>query len=98
MFIELQSAIDILKSRYGNENRIIRAHIRALLELPSITRSSDVELKRVLNEIDTHVRSLATFGVSSSKYGFFLTQIILSRLPLGLRMLWARHDCEKLVV
>ncbi|KAJ8030134.1 Fatty acid synthase [Holothuria leucospilota] len=43
------------------------------------------------DELLAHVRSLESLGISGEKYGFFLTPVILSRLPQDIRMEWARE-------
>ena len=42
-----------------------------------------------------HVRSLEGLGFGGDKYGLFLTPLILSKLPAGVRLEWAREGAGK---
>lgn len=78
-------ALDLLNKEYGNEKKIVREHIRQLLDLHYIS-GKKVSLKSNLATIETHVRSLETIGIDSDTYGIFLSQIILATLPHSLKL------------
>ncbi|KAJ8018051.1 hypothetical protein HOLleu_44175 [Holothuria leucospilota] len=87
-------ACDLLKERYGKPEKIIFAHIQALLNLSPPQSKGRLTLPVLWNmqdELLAHVRSLESLGISGEKYGFFLTPVILSRLPQDIRMEWARE-------
>ena len=87
-------ACDLLKERYGKPEKIIFAHIQALLHLSPAQSKGRLTLPVLWNmqdELLAHVRSLESLGISGEKYGFFLTPVILSRLPQDIRMEWARE-------
>lgn len=89
-----QVARDLLKDRYGKPERIIFAHVQALLcghvNLTQSGTKSVAQLWKLRDEILTHIRSLEALGVSGKQCEVFLTPIILSRLPNELRLEWAR--------
>ncbi|KAJ8021190.1 hypothetical protein HOLleu_38316 [Holothuria leucospilota] len=87
-------ACDLLKERYGKPEKIIFAHIQALLNLSPPQSKGRLTLPVLWNmqdELLAHVRSLESLGISGEKYGFFLTPVILSRIPQDIRMEWARE-------
>lgn len=89
-------ACKLLKERYDRRDRIIFAHIQALLNLavPDKT-SSTTELWKTLDTLVCHVRSLETLDISGKQYGVLLTPIVLSRLPADIRIEWARKLAGK---
>ena len=89
-------ACKLLKERFGKPERIIFAHIQALLclSMPSKPQGSKYyvsALRKMQDELQTHIRSLEALGVSGDEYGLFLTPVILSRLPGDIRLEWSRE-------
>jgi hypothetical protein len=84
-------ACQLLKDRYGRQERIVFAHIQALLTLTVPVRGKQVStLWKLQDELLGHIRSLEALGIDGQQYGVFLTPVILSRLPHDMRMEWAR--------
>ena len=86
------TAIKLLKDRFGRKQRIIFAHLQALLTL-HVTVSPGAraaELWKLMDELQTHVRSLEAMGIDRDHYGVVLTPVVLARLPEDIRMEWAR--------
>lgn len=89
-------ACKLLKERYGRKEKIVFAHIQSLLRMgttPSNTIQSASELSHLYDELQSHVRSLAALNIQGDQYGVFLTPMILSCLPLEIRLEWSR-DAE----
>ena len=86
-----QTACDILKERFGRTNKIIFAHIQALLGVAVPDRPSVEALWILYGDLQTHIRSLDSLGITGRQYGVILTPLILSRLPELLRLEWARE-------
>ena len=88
-------ACKMLKERFGRSERIIFAHIQALLNisLPGKTPNTKYvsSLWKLQDDLLTHVRSLEALGVSGAQYGVFMTPVILSRLPQDIRLEWSRE-------
>ncbi|XP_066946056.1 uncharacterized protein [Macrobrachium rosenbergii] len=82
-------ACKMLKERFGRPERIIFAHIQALLNItmPAKNPSSRnvSSLWKLQDELLTNVRSLEASGVNGNQYGVFMTPVILSRLPPDIR-------------
>ena len=89
-------ACKMLKDRFGKPERIIFAHIQALLNVSMPTKSFNskhyvTSLWKLQDELLTHVRSLEALGVNGDQYGVFMTPVILSRLPHEIRLEWSRE-------
>ena len=86
------AAFKLLCERFGNKQLIIRAHIKALLNLPSVQNGSLKSLSNFINTVEISVRSLNGLGISNDEYSCFLTQIVLFRLPEEINVEFARFD------
>ena len=60
-------AVQLLKKRYGKLDKLIKAHMQALVELnnPSNTMSS---LQLFHDSVEGHIRSLQSLGTSPEQY------------------------------
>ena len=85
-------ALDVLRRRYGNKQRIISAHMNELLNIKRIDRDRDLPgLLKMYDDIESHVRSLRNLGVEDDNYGSLLTPIIMERLPHQFKLTISRH-------
>ncbi|XP_068212673.1 uncharacterized protein [Palaemon carinicauda] len=84
----------LLKERYYKPERIIFAHIQALLNSEvniNVSRPKGVaQLWKLRDDILIHIHSLEALGIAGKQCEVFLTPIILSRLPSELWLEWAR--------
>ncbi|KAK3892841.1 hypothetical protein Pcinc_003312 [Petrolisthes cinctipes] len=89
-------ACGLLKERYNKPERIIFAHVQALLNgqvnISSGGQKGVAQLWKLRDDILVHIRSLEALGVTGKQCEVFLTPIILSRLPNEMRLEWARDD------
>ncbi|XP_077536147.1 uncharacterized protein LOC144148488 [Haemaphysalis longicornis] len=75
-------AIDILKRRFGETQRIVQEHLVRLRSLPSVQASDDVKgLRKLMDYVHCHMRGLKALNTSSATYETMLTDIILQALP-----------------
>lgn len=81
-------AKELLEGRFGRKEKIVQQHIQCLLNV-----SNRKGLWKLYDEIQVHVRSLASLGVKGDNYGLVLAPIILHQLPSDIRLEWARR-CE----
>ena len=70
-------AVDILRKRFGDKQRIIDAHYRALMELPAASSSSS--LKSVFDNIEKHFRCLEALQQNIEQPVF--VSMLTSKLP-----------------
>ena len=87
-----QTAVALLKDRFGRTDRIIFSHIEALLQLKVAADPSVSQLWTMFNKLQSHIRSLEAMGITGSQYGVILTPLVLSRLPASLRLEWVRES------
>ena len=85
-------AVNLLKSRFGNKQALISAHVEKLLNLPAANSSDDVsKLREVYDCIDVNVRSLKSLDVMTTQYGQVLVQIIMTKFPSDVKMIVSRQ-------
>ena len=85
-----ETAKKLLHSRFGGKEKIIFNHVQDLLAL-SVTQHPTVkQLWDFHDKLQIHIRSLASLGIGGETYGVILTPVVLSRLPMELRLEWAR--------
>jgi len=89
-----KTALNLLKTRFGSNSKILKAHVRELLNIDAIKYVKNSRLRNFYDTINVHVRALEALGVAQDSYGYFLHQIVLSRLPAFLQLNWARRDPE----
>ena len=71
------SAVEILKKRFGKPQQLISAHMEELLcvvDKPS-------QLRFLYDKISVNIRGLEALGVQSEQYGSLLIPIIMAKLP-----------------
>ena len=85
-----KSACELLKTRFGREEKIRFSHIQELLSI-SVSKNAKVgALWEMYNKLQSHIRCLASLKVQGTQYGVVLVPLVLSRLPCELRLEWAR--------
>ena len=75
------SAIEILKDRFGRPQQIITAHMDEILKIPACTGDRLSSLRFVYDSLSVHVRGLQSLGISPDQYGSLLIPIIMAKLP-----------------
>ena len=77
-------SIALLKARFGKQQRIINAHMQALLDLQTPTNTA-ISLQQLLDSIENHIRGLESLGKRKDSFGDFLIPIVFSKLPSIIR-------------
>ncbi|KAB0804617.1 hypothetical protein PPYR_01587 [Photinus pyralis] len=85
-------AKDLLKSRYENKRVIISNHIKAIFELPVVTRESHDNFRNMFDSILQHTRALKAMGRPVEGYDDFLIYLITSKFPFSTRKEWEDKD------
>lgn len=76
------SSIELLSERFGRNDLIISSHVNKLLSIDSVKNSSNIKgLRKLYDEVETHIRSLQSLNVTAGSYGNLLCPIILQKLP-----------------
>lgn len=76
------SALGLLKDRFGRTDLIISAHMKKLLDMQSVKDARDVKsLRKFYDTCEIHIRSLSSLNVTAGSYGSLLCPIILEKMP-----------------
>ena len=90
-----EQAVTLLRERFGQPNKIINAHMQALLDLPKPVYELS-SLQVFYDTMENHVRGLESLGRSHESYGDLLVPIVLGKLPCDMRTNLARdHDSHE---
>ena len=82
-----QPALELLKSRFGNDQVLISAHMNNLLKINPIKSLSNVTgLRKVYDNIESQIRSLNSLKIDSKQYGPLLIPILSSKIPQTLNL------------
>ena len=85
-------ALEVLHRRYSNKQRIISAHMNELLNMKKVERDRDLQgLRRLYEDIESHVRSSRSLDLDDDNYGSLLTPIIMERLPHQFKLTISRQ-------
>ena len=82
--------MDLLRDRFGQPQRIVNAHMQALMNLPS-PKNEIRSLRKFHDAIENHVRGLLALGWTTASYGALLVPIVLGKLPPDTRRNLARE-------
>ena len=73
-------ALEVLRRRHSNKQRIISARINELLNIKKVERNRDLQgLRTLYDDIESHVRSLRSLDVDDDNYKSLLTPIIMEQ-------------------
>ena len=89
------SAIDLLKERFGKKQKIIDAHADELMKIPTCPINKPHMLRSVYDQINVHIRGLAALKIKSDECGFMLVPVIMSKLPSDVKLRIARESTEE---
>ncbi|EDO28598.1 predicted protein [Nematostella vectensis] len=93
---KLQSAIDLLKRRYGQTEKIKRAHINEMMKVRGVTSEKDAAgLCRFYNAVETKHRGLQALGVEAAQYESILVPALLEKIPEAVRLSITRGKSHK---
>ena len=77
----------ILKDRFGNVQQIVSSHMERLANLHNISSDPNLtKIRKLYNEIDSHVTCLDSLNVKSDSYSALLVPMIMGKLPPQLKL------------
>ncbi|XP_044167431.1 uncharacterized protein LOC122951484 [Acropora millepora] len=88
------SAVEILKKRFGKPQQLISAHMEELLKLNVCAVEKPSQLRFLYDKISVNIRGLEALGVKSEQYGSLLIPIIMAKLPDEIRIQVARNTSQ----
>ena len=66
-----------------------------LLNVPVVTSSHNLKgLRHLYDDVESHIRSLKTLGITPDSYGSLLAPVLLSKLPQELRLIISRKTAD----
>eukprot|EP00795_Rhopilema_esculentum_P011404 gene11404-21602_t len=87
-----ESALQILKERFGQKQILITTHVTTLVSLSPVESCSDLKnLRTLYDKTESVVRSLDGLGITEENYGTFLTPVLLGKLPNELKITISRR-------
>ncbi|GFT50985.1 integrase catalytic domain-containing protein [Nephila pilipes] len=87
------AALELLRTRFGQKNLLINAHLGSLLSITPIKNTSDTNsLRKLYDRAETEIRNLESLGINSESYGNLLTPILLKVLPSDLTLEFCRKN------
>ena len=75
-----------MEERYGKPQHIIATHMEEMIQLPACTGDKHSALMYVFDKINVNLRRLASLGIGSDQYGSFSIPIVMTKLPLEIRL------------
>jgi len=81
-------AWQMLTVRYDNKRLIIQKHIKAIFELPAITKENHVALRSLSDGVLKYVRALKALGRSTDQWEDLLIYLITSKLDVTTNKEW----------
>ena len=79
-------AIECLRSRYDRPRLIHQAHVRVILEAPSLKEGNGKELRRLHDTVQQHLRALKAMGCEAP--GPFITSVLELKLDTNTMFEW----------
>ena len=86
-----KKAINCLKSRFNHPRLLHRAHVRKIVEAPSLKDGSGKELRRIHDTVQQHLK----VGLDSEPDDHFVTSVIELKFNVDTMFEWQRHSQGK---
>lgn len=83
------NAKDLLRERHSQPKKIITAHYKALINLPTATATRS-SLRVLSEQLESH--SLEALGTAPTSYGDLLVCLLVDKLPIDVRRNLTRHQ------
>ncbi|XP_063420583.1 uncharacterized protein LOC134705796 [Mytilus trossulus] len=93
-----ETAVNLLRDRFGQPSKLIHAYMKALMNLPAPTNDA-FSLRSYGDRLESYVRGLESLGQTSEMYGSLLVPVVLDKLPIDVRKSIAReHGRDNLML
>ncbi|XP_011407795.1 PREDICTED: uncharacterized protein LOC105311847 [Amphimedon queenslandica] len=89
-----KEAVEILTKRFGDHQQIKGKHMEALLAMEPAQNNTQ-SLRRLFDEVESHVRQLKALGVSEEAYDTLLPSVLMNKLPSDMKLLITRGVSQK---
>ena len=85
------SAWQLLCERFNNNKLLIKNHVKAIFNLNKMPKPNSVQLRRLLDEFNKHLRILSTLHEPVESWDTLLLYIISERLDSSTSTAWEEH-------
>ena len=82
------TAWEMLKERYDDSSWIVQKHVKALFELPVINKENHLLLRRMIDNVSKHLRSLKALNRPTDNWDDMIIYLITSRLDPKTNRAW----------
>ena len=89
-------AIECLQDRYDRPRLIHKAHVRMILDTPSLKEGTGKELRRFHDTVQQHLRALKAMDYQAP--GPFVTSVLELKLDQNTLFEWQKHSSESTTV
>lgn len=72
-------AFDLLCERYNNPKCIIQSHVKGIFDIQPVSKGSALELRKLHDELNKHIRSLQNFDMPVAQWSVFISHILLTK-------------------
>ncbi|XP_064470203.1 uncharacterized protein LOC135384953 [Ornithodoros turicata] len=88
-------AVDILKGRFGDESLQIEDHMSRLMSLQPVKTAQDTKgLRKLHDDISSHMRALKALGVAEESFASMLYSLMIRLVPQGIVINFNRKTLE----
>lgn len=81
-------AWELLKSRFENKRIIVYTHLKALFDLPSISKESSQQLRKLTDDLFKHLRALKMLGRPVNYWDDVIIYLICLKLDFNSKREW----------
>lgn len=92
------TAIELLRKRFGRKDLVINAHMNKLLNMTPVKRATDVSaLCKLYDDCEIQVCSLDALGVVADTYGSLLCPILLKMIPEEITLEFTKSEADNVL-
>lgn len=81
-------AWEILKNRYDNKRVIVNTHIKAIFDLPSLSKESPQQLRKLSDDLAKHLGALKLLGQPTDSWDSLIIFLVCSKLDFNSKREW----------
>lgn len=85
------TAWEILCNRFNDKKRLISSHVKSLFNVFSVQKESAYNLRKLIDYVTEHVRSLTTLGEPVDKWDTILVHLVSTKLDANTSFEWEKQ-------
>ncbi|XP_045461813.1 uncharacterized protein LOC123671948 [Harmonia axyridis] len=84
----------LLQDRFENRKLICHTHVKAIFELPTISKEASSNLQRLVDDFQKNIRALNNLGEPSDQWSTLLVYLVSSKLDIKTQKEWIRESSK----